>query len=91
VTDTVTAHFVTFLSPGTFVAEDTTRPIESWDVKQAMKMADDIHERHGATRSRGPEDRDHDAQDRPVPTAHARRGGPDPRQCRKEPLGGGLG
>lgn len=43
-----TAHFVTFLSPGTFVAEDTTKPIESWDVDEAVKMARGVKERHGA-------------------------------------------
>ena len=42
------AHFVTFLSPGTFMAEDTTKPIESWDVKAAQKMAEAITERHNA-------------------------------------------
>lgn len=42
------AHFVTFLSPGTFVAEDTTKPIESWDVDEAVKMARTVKERHGA-------------------------------------------
>ena len=43
-----TAHFVTFLSPGTLMAEDTTKPIESWDVDEAVKMAAQIVERHGA-------------------------------------------
>src|SRR4051812_893169 len=42
------AHFVTFYSPGTFVAEDTTKPIELWDVDAAVKMARDIHERYNA-------------------------------------------
>lgn len=42
-------HFVTFLSPGTFVAETTEKPIDSWDVKKAQKMAHDIEERYGAT------------------------------------------
>jgi hypothetical protein len=44
----MTAHFVTFYSPGTFMAEDTTKPIDSWDVSKAMEMAKSITERHGA-------------------------------------------
>src|SRR5688572_12971577 len=58
--------FVTFLSPGTFVHEETTKPIDSWDVGKATAMARDIKERHSATpfafqfstRERGPEDLD---------------------------------
>lgn len=42
------AHFVTFLSPGTFMAEDTTKPIAEWCVETAVRMADDITERHNA-------------------------------------------
>lgn len=42
-------HFVTFYSPGAFVSETTDKPIASWDVNKAMKMADSITERHGAT------------------------------------------
>lgn len=56
------AHFVTFYSPGTFFAEDTTKPIDSWDVEKARKMARKIVERYDArpfgfrftTRERGP-------------------------------------
>jgi hypothetical protein len=59
-------HFVTFLSPGTFVSETTERPIDSWDVEAAVKMAREIKERHGAvpygfrftTRTRGDDDLD---------------------------------
>lgn len=59
-------HFVTFYSPGTFVAEYTEKPIAKWDTKIAMKMADAITERYNATpygfrfstRSRGPDDLD---------------------------------
>ena len=42
------AHFVTFYSPGTFVHEETTKSIESWDVKVASTMAREISERYGA-------------------------------------------
>jgi hypothetical protein len=45
----VQKHFVEFFSPGTFVAETTTREIESWNVEQAMRIADTITERYGAT------------------------------------------
>jgi hypothetical protein len=59
-------HFVTFLSPGTFMAELDTKPIESWDVKKAQAMSKKIKQRYGATpyafyfttRSRGPKDLD---------------------------------
>lgn len=42
------AHFVTFRSPGTFVAEETRKPIASWDVDLAVAMSTDIEERHRA-------------------------------------------
>jgi hypothetical protein len=59
-------HFVTFYSPGTFVAEVTMKDIASWDVEKAQKMAAKIEERYGATpygfrfstRGRGPDDFD---------------------------------
>lgn len=41
-------HFVTFLSPGTLFAESTVKPIDSWDVDTAVKMAKDVTERYGA-------------------------------------------
>lgn len=44
----MTKHFVTFYSPGTLVAETTEKPIESWDVETARRMAKDIKERYGA-------------------------------------------
>jgi len=44
----MTRHFVTFYSPGTLVAETTTKPIYSWDVETAKQMAAKITERHGA-------------------------------------------
>lgn len=59
-------HFVTFCNPGTFVSEQTTKEIDSWDVKQAQAMAKTIKERYGSlpygfyftTRSRGENDLD---------------------------------
>lgn len=62
----VTQHFVTFLSPGTFFHEETTEPIDSWNVEAATKMADSVIERYDATpfafqfstRARGPKDLD---------------------------------
>jgi len=64
--NTMEAHFVRFLSPGIFVSEESTVPIDHWNVETAMVMARDIKERHGAvpygfqfiTRSRGPDDLD---------------------------------
>lgn len=41
-------HFVTFYSPGTFVSEESMKPIDSWDVDKAVAMAKDIHERYAA-------------------------------------------
>ena len=58
--------FVTFFSPGTFVAEQTVKEIDSYNVDKAVEMAQYITERHGATpygfqfstRSRGKNDLD---------------------------------
>jgi hypothetical protein len=41
-------HYVTYLSPGTFVSEQTTNPIDAWDVEAAADAAHFIKERHGA-------------------------------------------
>jgi hypothetical protein len=41
-------HFVEFLSPGTFVSETTEKPIDSWNVDVAVRMAADICERYNA-------------------------------------------
>lgn len=62
----ISKHFVTFYSPGTFCAEESTKPIESWDTAVALRMAADVTERHNArpyafaftTRSRGDSDLD---------------------------------
>ena len=42
-------HYVTFLSPGTLVAEESTREIDSWDVDAAVRMSTGIIERYNAT------------------------------------------
>jgi hypothetical protein len=42
-------NFVCFLSPGTFFNEETSKPIEHWDVALAMEMSKSIKERYGAT------------------------------------------
>src|SRR5258708_40344118 len=41
-------HFVTFYSPGTFVAETTTKPIDKWDVDTAVQMAQGGSRTNGA-------------------------------------------
>lgn len=59
-------HFVTFFSPGTFVAETSEKPISGWRVAEALGMVSKIEERYGArpygfqfsTRARGPRDLD---------------------------------
>lgn len=59
-------HFVTFFSPGTFVAEESTFPIDSWDVDWAIKKSMEVEERYGArpysfqfsTRERGDDELD---------------------------------
>lgn len=70
----IKAHFVTFHSPGTMCSEESTQPIESWDIHKAMEMARGIKERHGATpygfvfttRSRGEYELDSKETDRSV-------------------------
>ena len=41
-------HYVVYLSPGTFVHEETRIEIDSWDVDNAKAMAHNIVERHNA-------------------------------------------
>lgn len=41
-------HFVTFYGPGTFVPEETTQEIASWDRIEAIRMAGEIVMRYGA-------------------------------------------
>lgn len=45
----VEKNFVTFFSPGTFMAEQSTKRIDSWDVETAKRMALSIEERYNAT------------------------------------------
>jgi hypothetical protein len=45
----LTKHYVTFLSPGTFVYEETTKEIISWDVNLVLEMVPNIKERYNAT------------------------------------------
>lgn len=42
-------HFVIFFSPGTFIAEQSEYPIESWDVQKAIEMAQSVKERYNTT------------------------------------------
>jgi hypothetical protein len=61
---TMIKHYVTFYSPGTFVPEQTTNEIESWDIQKALAMLSSINERYNArpycfsfhTRERGEND-----------------------------------
>lgn len=63
---TMQKHFVTFYSPGTFIAESSEFPIKAWDTELAVKMARKVKERYGArpygfrftTRARGGRDLD---------------------------------
>lgn len=41
-------HYVTFYSPGSFLPEETSEEIDSWDVDTAVKMAGEIVERYSA-------------------------------------------
>ncbi len=68
----VQKHFVTFLSPGSFVHEESTKPIASWETDAAVKMSREVVERYGAkpfafyftTRSRQEDDLDSAISDR---------------------------
>lgn len=41
-------NFVIFFSPGTFMAEESERPIATWDVPTAVTISRTITERYGA-------------------------------------------
>lgn len=41
-------HYVTFASLGTFIPESTTLPIDAWDTKLAVEMAERVVERYNA-------------------------------------------
>lgn len=41
-------HYVTFVSPGTLFAEMTSKPIDAWDIKQALALEKGTIERYGA-------------------------------------------
>lgn len=41
-------HFVTYVSPGTFFHETTSKPIEAWDPPMAVRMEEGVVERCGA-------------------------------------------
>lgn len=59
-------HFVTFYSPGSFVAEETRQPIDAWSVPTALELSRSIVERYNSrpygfrfsTRTRGDADLD---------------------------------
>jgi hypothetical protein len=42
-------HYVTFYSPGTFLAETSVEPIDTWSVEEALAKSRSIKERYGAT------------------------------------------
>lgn len=45
---TTEKHYVTFVSPGTFVSETSEKPIAAWDTTAAVAMAETVRERYGA-------------------------------------------
>ena len=45
----ITKHYVTFLSPGTFLHEESTKEIPEWNVEAATTMAREITARYNAT------------------------------------------
>ena len=41
-------HFVVFYSPGTLFSESTTKTISAWNPTEALRLASNVKERHGA-------------------------------------------
>jgi hypothetical protein len=41
-------HYVIFFSPGTFMAEETEKEINKWDIEAAKTTSKEIQERYGA-------------------------------------------
>jgi hypothetical protein len=41
-------NYVKFLSAGTFMAEETTKEIDNWDINKAVEMSKSVTERYGA-------------------------------------------
>lgn len=41
-------HYVTFVSPGTFMPETNTEEVESWDIEAATQRASEILQRYNA-------------------------------------------
>jgi len=41
-------HYVIFYSPGTFLSEESSKEISSWDTVEAVQLSKDIQERYGA-------------------------------------------
>lgn len=44
----IQTHYVTFLSPGSFMSEQTTEKVDSWDVQAAVERSKEIVERYSA-------------------------------------------
>lgn len=42
-------NFVIFLSPGTMFSEETMKPIDTWDIDEAVEMSRNVLERYNAT------------------------------------------
>src|ERR1051326_1239145 len=45
---TTEKHYAVFYSPGTFVCEESSRPVSEWSTRQAVAAAETIRERYNA-------------------------------------------